>query len=44
MNYSVLVTGVVVGVSVVYYLIWGRKVFKGPLVDVETSESEDIRR
>ena len=34
MNYSVLVTGFVVLFSVVYYLLYARKVYKGPLVEI----------
>lgn len=35
MNWSVVVTGAVVGFSVVYYVVWGRKGFRGPVVEVE---------
>jgi choline transport protein len=33
MNYSVLMTGVVVIFSFVYYFAWGNKDYKGPLVE-----------
>ncbi|KAI4227537.1 MAG: hypothetical protein LQ349_006694 [Xanthoria aureola] len=35
MNYSVLMTGSVIGFSIVYYIIWGKKEYKGPLIDRE---------
>lgn len=35
MNWSVVVTGAVVGFSVVYYVVWGRRGFRGPVVEVE---------
>lgn len=38
MNYAVLVTGSVIIFSVVYYVIWGRHEYLGPLVD------RDVRR
>ncbi|KAL9599546.1 MAG: hypothetical protein Q9219_003790 [cf. Caloplaca sp. 3 TL-2023] len=34
MNYSVLVTGFVILFSIVYYLLYARKVYKGPLVEI----------
>lgn len=34
MNYSVLVTGFVVLFSIVYYLLYARRVYKGPLVEI----------
>ena len=34
MNYAVLVTGAVLIFSVAYYLVWGRRVYKGPLLEV----------
>lgn len=33
MNYSVLVTGAVIGFSVVYYYVWGKTQYKGPLIE-----------
>lgn len=33
MNYSVLMTFAVIGFSIVYYYIWGKKQYKGPLVE-----------
>ena len=35
MNYSVLVTGAVIGFSIVYYYVWGKKQYKGPLIEKE---------
>ena len=35
MNYSVLMTGVVVTFSVFYYYVWGKKEYLGPLVEKE---------
>ncbi|KAL9051905.1 MAG: hypothetical protein Q9206_004520 [Seirophora lacunosa] len=34
MNYSVLVTGFVICFSIVYYLVYAKKTYKGPLVEV----------
>ena len=34
MNYSVFITVFVAGVSGVYYGIWGRRSYKGPVVEV----------
>ena len=33
MNYSVLVTGSVAVVSLLYYLIWGKRTYQGPVVE-----------
>lgn len=33
MNYSVLVTGVVIIFSIVYYYVWGKAQYKGPLIE-----------
>lgn len=41
MNYSVLVTGSVIGFSIVYYLIWGKSQYLGPLVDREVRHYVD---
>ena len=35
MNFSVLVTGAVVIFSVLYYLLWAKKNYKGPIVEVD---------
>jgi choline transport protein len=35
MNFSSLVTGAVVILGVVYYAIWGRKVYTGPVIETE---------
>ncbi|KAI9881205.1 MAG: hypothetical protein M1830_007183 [Pleopsidium flavum] len=35
MNWSVLMTGFVLGFSVVYYFVWGRRVYTGPVVEIE---------
>lgn len=35
MNYSVLVTGTVVAFSIVYYYLWGKTQYKGPLIERE---------
>lgn len=35
MNWSVVVTGAVVGFSVLYYVVWGRRGFREPVVEVE---------
>ena len=38
MNYSVLMTFAVIGFGMIYYYIWGKEQYKGPLVerDVDT--------
>ncbi len=35
MNYAVLVTGAIVIFSLVYYLVWARRVYTGPVVEVD---------
>lgn len=35
MNYAVLVTGFVVIFSIIYYLIWARRIYHGPIVEIE---------
>ena len=35
MNYSCLVFGVVIGFAIVYYYVWGRQHYRGPLIDYE---------
>jgi choline transport protein len=35
MNYAVLMTGFVVIFSIMYYLIWARRIYLGPIVEVE---------
>ena len=35
MNWACLITAAVVGFAVAYYLVYARKVFKGPVVEVE---------
>lgn len=34
MNYAVLITGAIVIISLVYYLVWARRVYTGPVVEV----------
>lgn len=38
MNYSVLMTFAAIGFSIVYYYIWGKKEYKGPLVERDLGE------
>ena len=38
MNYSIVVTGGVIILSIVWYFIRGRKEYRGPLVDQEVAE------
>ena len=33
MNYSVLMTFAVIAFSIIYYYVWGRTDYKGPLVE-----------
>ena len=37
MNYSSLVLGIVTITSMVYYILWARKTYKGPIVEVKLS-------
>lgn len=37
MNYSVLVTGLVVSFSVLYYLVWARRFYTGPVVEIHSN-------
>lgn len=39
MNYSVLMTGAVIILSLVYYRVWGRTQYLGPLVDQDLVDS-----
>ncbi len=34
MNYAVLVTGAIVIFSLVYYFLWARRVYTGPVIEV----------
>lgn len=34
MNYTVLVTGAVAGFSVIYYLVWARRIYSGPVIEI----------
>lgn len=34
MNYSILVTSVVAAFSVIYYLVWARREYDGPVVEL----------
>lgn len=34
MNYTVLVTGAVAGFSVIYYMLWARKIYSGPVIEI----------
>lgn len=43
MNYSVLMTSAVIMFSIVYYFIWGRKQYKGPLVERDVGANVVIR-
>jgi len=35
MNWSILVTSFVAIVSTIYYLVWARKTYKGPIIEVQ---------
>ena len=35
MNYTVLITAVVIGISIVYYYVWARRIYTGPIVEVD---------
>lgn len=38
MNYSILVTGAVIGFSIIYYYVWGRNQYRGPLIEYEVRD------
>ncbi|PVI00908.1 amino acid transporter [Periconia macrospinosa] len=38
MNWSILVTGAAAIFSTVYYLVWARKVYTGPVVEIDVSD------
>ncbi len=40
MNFSVLMTGSVVLFAVLYYVLWAKKEYKGPIVEVSLYGSE----
>ena len=37
MNWSVLITGAVGIFSIIYYLIWARKIYVGPVIEIDLS-------
>lgn len=38
MNYSVLMTGAAIGFSIIYYYIWGKDQYRGPLIEYEVRD------
>lgn len=38
MNYSVLMTGAVILLSIVYYHVWGKHQYMGPLIEREVRD------
>ena len=38
MNFSVLVTGFVISWSMIYYLVWGRRSYTGPVIEMELAK------
>jgi choline transport protein len=44
MNWSILVTGAIALLSAVYYLVWARKTYHGPVVEVEPQYVQDLSR
>jgi hypothetical protein len=34
MNWSILVTGAIALLSTVYYLVWARKTYNGPVIEI----------
>ncbi|KAL1601679.1 hypothetical protein SLS60_006594 [Paraconiothyrium brasiliense] len=43
MNWSILVTGFIAIFSALYYLIWAKKTYHGPIVEVEPRYVHDVR-
>ncbi|KAK2590155.1 hypothetical protein QQS21_012166 [Conoideocrella luteorostrata] len=33
MNYSILVTGVVAIIAILYYVVWGKRMYRGPIIE-----------
>ncbi|KAL5393597.1 hypothetical protein PMIN06_007449 [Paraphaeosphaeria minitans] len=44
MNWAILVTGVVVAFSAIYYALWGKRAYAGPVVEVLPIEAESLPR
>ncbi len=42
MNFSVLMTGTVVLFAVLYYVLWARKEYEGPIVEVDPYRLDGI--
>ncbi|KAF2869233.1 amino acid/polyamine transporter I [Massariosphaeria phaeospora] len=42
MNWSILVTGFVAVFSTLYYVVWARKTYNGPIVEVEPHYVDDV--
>lgn len=40
MNYSVVMSGAVLFFSVLYYIVWARRSYKGPIVETTSYSSE----
>lgn len=43
MNWASLVTGVVLLFSIVYYLVWAKKSYTGPIVEIDLDSPGDVR-
>ena len=43
MNYSVLMTFAVIAFSIIYYFLWGKKQYKGPLVERDFGAGADVK-
>lgn len=41
MNWSILVTGTIATISAVYYLVWARKTYHGPVVEVSAQHMQE---
>jgi choline transport protein len=41
MNWAILVTGAIALISAVYYLVWARKTYHGPVVDIDAQNMGD---
>jgi choline transport protein len=35
MNWAVLVTGAIAGISAIYYAVWARKTYHGPIIEID---------
>ncbi|CBX99211.1 hypothetical protein IAQ61_000674 [Plenodomus lingam] len=42
MNWSILVTGTIAIFSTIYYLVWAKKTYHGPVVDIDALQAQQV--